>query len=260
MNNKLTIAAIFRDESMILEEWLEHYKVRGVDHIFLINDGSKDSFEKILKPYIDSGFVSMFNCQESRDLMGRQNICYNNILRPLFPSMDWLLLIDLDEFVWNTEHPSLKAYLNKAELKGVDTINIFMDDFGSSGMELQPPSVVESFTHRAKRPKKLSNLFKTKSLVRVKNIKTLGFVSTRTGHEKRRINLEEETIRLNHYKFQSRERWEKVVLPRGSANAAEHIHRRHSDCFWRTHDARCNKVEDFGLIKQNEKYGCKYKT
>ena len=39
----LSIVAIFKNESWILKEWIEHYLNQGVDHFFLIDNGSTDN-------------------------------------------------------------------------------------------------------------------------------------------------------------------------------------------------------------------------
>ena len=48
-----SIGAIFKNESHILKEWVEHYLFHGVDHMFLINDKSTDNYLEILEPYIN---------------------------------------------------------------------------------------------------------------------------------------------------------------------------------------------------------------
>ena len=54
----LSIVAIFKNESWILKEWIEHYLNQGVDHFFLIDNGSTDNYHTILQPYIDNKQVS----------------------------------------------------------------------------------------------------------------------------------------------------------------------------------------------------------
>jgi hypothetical protein len=44
----LSVAAIFKNESKILKEWIEHYFLHGVEHIYLINDHSTDDFLAVL--------------------------------------------------------------------------------------------------------------------------------------------------------------------------------------------------------------------
>jgi hypothetical protein len=52
----LTIGAIFKNESHCLQEWIEHHIFHGVEHFYLLNDGSTDEYMKILQPYIN--FIS----------------------------------------------------------------------------------------------------------------------------------------------------------------------------------------------------------
>ena len=56
----LSIVAIFKNESWILEEWLNHYINEGVEHFFLIDNDSNDDYLSILKPFIDKKQVTLF--------------------------------------------------------------------------------------------------------------------------------------------------------------------------------------------------------
>ena len=53
MNFVLAIVAMFKNESSILESWIEHYIKEGVQHFYLIDNGSTDDYQKILNPYMD---------------------------------------------------------------------------------------------------------------------------------------------------------------------------------------------------------------
>lgn len=258
--HNLCVAAIFRNESLILQEWLEHYRARGVSHIYLIDDRSSDDYMTVLQPYLKSGFVSLHHCEESTDKPGRQDVCYNRVLGPMFPEINWLLLVDVDEFVWDENNLSLVPVTKEMDKINKSIYRVFMDDYGDNGHVLQPASVVSSFTRRAARIFTLGK-FCCKSLVKVSCLSKLGFITTRVRNEtsERRKQTPNSVLRLNHYKLQSRERWEKIVVPRGSANATENVHHRHSKKYWDTNTKRFNKVEDLGLVTQNKKYGCEYK-
>jgi len=54
----LVVCAVFKNESHILTEWIEHYLKRDVDHIFLIDDFSTDAYLPKLEPYMDK--VTLF--------------------------------------------------------------------------------------------------------------------------------------------------------------------------------------------------------
>ena len=48
-----SVASMFKNESWSLKEWIEHYKLHGADHVYLVDDFSDDDYLPILQPYID---------------------------------------------------------------------------------------------------------------------------------------------------------------------------------------------------------------
>lgn len=56
---KALICPMFRDEEGFLSEWVAYYQMHGFDHIILYNDNSIDNSLDELKPWIQSGFVSI---------------------------------------------------------------------------------------------------------------------------------------------------------------------------------------------------------
>ena len=54
----LGILTYFKNERSILYEWLTHYKKWGVDHVWLIDNGSQDNYD--ITKFIDSGFVTIY--------------------------------------------------------------------------------------------------------------------------------------------------------------------------------------------------------
>lgn len=52
--------AIFKNETMNLKMWLDHYLWQGVEHFYLIDNGSTDNPMTILQEYIDKGIVSYY--------------------------------------------------------------------------------------------------------------------------------------------------------------------------------------------------------
>ena len=61
MINFLSTIAIFKNEEDILDEWIRHHLWQGVEHFYLINNGSTDNYLEILQPYIDSQKVTLYN-------------------------------------------------------------------------------------------------------------------------------------------------------------------------------------------------------
>ena len=60
----LSVLSIFKNETMNLKIWIEHYLWQGVEHFYLIDNGSDDDPLTILKEYIDNGIVSYYYLPE----------------------------------------------------------------------------------------------------------------------------------------------------------------------------------------------------
>ena len=56
----LSVMAIFKNETMNLKLWIEHYLWQGVEHFYLIDNGSNDNPLSILQEYIDNGIVTYY--------------------------------------------------------------------------------------------------------------------------------------------------------------------------------------------------------
>ena len=56
----LSVLAQFKNETMNLKVWIEHYLWQGVEHFYLIDNGSTDNPLSILQEYINRGIVSYY--------------------------------------------------------------------------------------------------------------------------------------------------------------------------------------------------------
>jgi hypothetical protein len=77
----LSVGAMFKNEEHAIVEWIEHYLYHGVQHFYLINDGSTDTSVMKLQPYIDKGLVTLFNV-DCKYYLGRQMDLYNTHILP----------------------------------------------------------------------------------------------------------------------------------------------------------------------------------
>jgi len=48
---KLSVLAMFKNEGMIIEEWFKHYLDEGVEHFYLIDNGSTDDYESKIEKF-----------------------------------------------------------------------------------------------------------------------------------------------------------------------------------------------------------------
>lgn len=247
----LSVGALFKNEGLILKEWIEHHLFHSIEHFYLINDQSTDNSVQVLQEYIDKGIVTLYN--SSREYyLGRQRDMYNEFILPNLTKKltKWLLIIDLDEFMWSPIHIKLATLLKTCEHFGQIQVNHTL--FGSNGYIEQPKTVVQSFTKRSKEQSTnspngnfkyfVNSSYDFKSL----NVHHASFVNKEyeTQHSEF-VLLGPEYFILNHYCVQSLEFWKKIKCTRGDSD--NYLIRSENDF----HKFDINDVDDFELVKQN---------
>ena len=112
INIKVCICTIGKNENKYVIEFIEYYKKYGVDKIFLYdnNDNNGEKFDEILKKYISIGFVEIINF---RGLIGAQIKEYKDCYKNNYIYYDWLIFIDMDEFIFLNNFRNIKKFLNK---------------------------------------------------------------------------------------------------------------------------------------------------
>jgi len=244
----LAVGAMFKNESLILREWIEHYLLRGVNHFYLINDNSTDEFEPVLEPYINRGLVTLFHADVSYYL-GRQRDMYNTFLLPKVKNreMKWFLIVDIDEYVWSPKTRHLPTVLQEYHHEG--QVQVEQTLFGSNGYLTQPASIVSSFTKRsAKLIEGGYKYFINTSF----SFTSLNIHHATFEHKQDEINSfkmsTHDWFRMNHYSCQSKWYWDTIKCTRGDG---DHYRVRKPDEFILVD---CNDVQDTFLRDQNNGY------
>ncbi len=250
MKYEFTVAAMFKNEEHALAEWIEHYLYHGAQHIFLIDDDSDDNSVGIIQKYIreKDGFITLFHANKWPMHLGRQRDIYNHFILPLINEKisKWMLICDLDEFMWSRLYVDLKDALRTcSRLSQIQVNHTF---FGSSGHIQQPSSVVKHFTFRENTPSILLKYFvnsdyKFSSL----NIHNATYVNGDDSvNTFIKLDNENEYFVLNHYKLQSFYFWKNVKCTRGDSD--NYLKRTVEDFFYFDK----NEVQDLGLWEQNK--------
>lgn len=259
----LSILAIFKNESHVLNEWIEHYLMEGVEHFFLIDNGSTDDYLAKLKPYLDEGLISL-NSDASK---WAQVELYNTYFNEFKDKTEWLIICDLDEFVYSRrKYSSIAAFLKSLSNK-VGMVQIPWKMFGSSGYIEQPASVVKSFSHRCLYNNKKNETMLDEERIFCKPIVRTNFVeslhvhfahvgkSRKVAADKKRIKekteylpinekiLKRSFLHLNHYPIQSKDWFMKVKATRGAANMEKYENFRDLEYFDR-YDLDSNELLD----------------
>jgi hypothetical protein len=200
----LVVVSMFKNENMILKEWLDHHISVGVQHFYLLDNGSTDDYATILKHYQDNGMVTLFvdpsrytdeQCQRQKapsydhtqkriiytteDNRHTQELLLNRYFLAIIKALaTWVLVIDQDEYMFSTQD-TLRGVLSSVDGK-CSSIWVPWRVFGSGGHKKQPPSIRKGFLHmRPFHEQKELAINKNvrgngKSITRVSSIKRLG--------------------------------------------------------------------------------------
>lgn len=223
------IMAIFKNETMVLKTWLEHYIWQCVDHFYLIDNGSTDEPLTILQSYIDKGLVTYYYRPE--------RFCQAQHYRYIFDSENlkdcckWLCICDLDEFFFGTEQPLAKELDN---FDNYDVINTHSFFYGSDGLIDQPEDIRTAIVHRTDDIVNGNKyIFKPSSVKDSSEVWIHWLVEPGTYQKKNGINSTDNDtkIRLNHYVVQSLEYFQEVKMTRGDVSVSQNENIRTLDVF-----------------------------
>ena len=238
---------MFKNESHALKEWIEHYIFHGVDHFYLLNDESDDNYYEILKPYIDKKIITLFDLKWDR-YFNRQEDIYNHYILPRIKESKWILICDLDEFMWSPMNIDLKHVLNMSD--HLATIQVVQTLYGSNNHITQPKSIIHSFTKRRDCQYGYGRTHNYKYFINstypFKKLRVHSAIPANEYDEKNRwLILYEPYYVLNHYSCQSREWFQKKC----DRTDADHFKKLTMDDF---PEFDLNEVEDTRLSDQNK--------
>jgi len=284
----LCLIAIFKNETQIIKEWVNHYLNQGVQKIFLIDNGSSDNYFSIIEPYIKNNIIYLVKDSKPQS----QTELYNKYFLNLCKRYTWAIICDLDEFIYaKNGFKKISGYLEYInKYKYISQIFIPWKMFGSNGYntldKLQPESVIKIFTKRFDYSKnKIVNgiTFKenndiftyTKCIVKTKYLLKLNIHShimipnfnnyynfitpfkINNIHKSKsfcKVNeniLNNSFLNLNHYAIQSLDYFTRVKMTR---NDAVHLKNVRNKEYFNSYDNNCNDKDDNELSKISNTY------
>jgi len=173
----LSLLATFKNESMNLRVWLEHYLWQGVEHFYLIDNGSTDNPMEILQEYIDKNLVSYYYLpiQDSIQLIYSQE--------KIFEKSFWLIICDLNDFFYGIDK-SLNKKLQSLEYYGKITCNCCVFEILENKHDIRIDAIYSDLNLN----ENIRHIFRTNCISNINQ-----FVSNKL------IRIANKLIRLNHY-------------------------------------------------------------
>jgi len=223
----LACLAIFKNETLNLRIWLEHYLWQGVEHFYLIDNGSTDGpVGGVLQPYMDRGLVTY----EFRPEPHVQPQHYAHMYRAhrIADRAEWLLVCDLDEFMFAPEH-NLAGRLRWWDQLGVDAVYVHWLMFGSAEFHTDTERAGLGLDDTTGHPRDVRLLTRRQAAHHADHKYV---VRTRIVRDPRqiwihrvldhapgdRIAFDDTGLRLHHYQTQSRFYFGRVKATRGDAD------------------------------------------
>ena len=268
----LEVLAIFKNEAHILNEWVYHYLSQGADRVNLIDNGSEDNFLEILQPYLLDGRVRLWSDPRKYILFK----AYNERLALLRKESAWLIVCDLDEFIYaRRPFSSIRDYLHSLPFR-VSCVQLPWKNFGSAGRKTQPQDVRCKFIYRVnyalRRPSRgmEGDRICCKYIARLSRVRNLCLhradlfwgsnllpngqcVDSNDFQDISEKILKSSSLHLNHYFLQSEEYFFKVKASRGDAVSPTGDDLRTSEFFSRFdfNDIKDDELSRIALAQEN---------
>ena len=212
-NLKVCLCTIGKKENKYVREFISHYKQYSVDKIFIYdnNDLGDEKFETVILDYINNKLVEIINVRGKIKAQKKVLIdCYKTNKK----IYDWLIILDMDEFIFLKNFGSIKTFLSDKRFLKCNIIylnRVFHTD--NNQIYYKNISLFKRF------PKYTTNVTSVKSILRgrgfnikFENIHIINFNCTACNGFGNFINKSEKLtdfkyFYFNHFYFKSTEEY-----------------------------------------------------
>ncbi len=148
---ELAAACIIKNEARYVPEWIAYHMARGIQYFLFYDNQSTDDLAHAIAPFVAQGIARVIpwpnfviDPEIRRQAWHEQNAAYTHAARALAGVAEWLICIDMDEFVATVDDRPIPRHLG--DLPGRDLLTLYWVNFGSSGHDSsQPGLVIETF-------------------------------------------------------------------------------------------------------------------
>lgn len=222
----LSIISMFKNESEIIEEWIIHYLKEGVNHFYLIDNGSTDNYIHILNKY--SQYIDLIVDDFRSEKPGTQNILINKHFKEkIISETEWILICDIDEYVYNREnYKTISFFLDELQEK-ISQIILPWKIFSSNNNIETPNSLISNLTMCGSKIRLeggyCKSITRTSKILNLEchrnSIKGGDIIYSNLCSIKEDYNIKEQKLALNHYMFISENYYKNIKCERGGGQS-----------------------------------------
>ncbi|GGX57565.1 hypothetical protein GCM10007385_28080 [Tateyamaria omphalii] len=143
------IVGCMKNEAPYIVEWVAYHRAMGVDNFLIYTNGCEDGTSEILDRLQDMGVIQHRNNDNWKGNSPQQYALNQSLKEPLIKNADWIIHIDVDEFMnVRTGNGTLQDFFDAVP----DATNVAMTWrlFGHNGVtELKDEFVIDQFDHCA---------------------------------------------------------------------------------------------------------------
>lgn len=177
------VAAIAKLENRYVAEWVRHYLNFGFDRVIIVdnNDLDGETVSSAIRPYIESKRVLLEN---RRGQLFNQKEIYKDVYRKYGKECDWIMFVDIDEFIRSDRYFDIKQFLSQEKFNNFKYIRICWKTFTDSGIiKINGNYSITRFTIPFQDQFSLMSR-RCKSIYRTKDLEILNNLSVHTSHLK----------------------------------------------------------------------------
>lgn len=156
--NKLSIMAIFKNEELYLEEWLQYHIKEGINHFYLYSNDKNMEKYNFLDKYQDKITIIPWINVKIKKHSTVQRDAYTHCIKNYINECDFLLMLDIDEFLVSLlKNKKVIDIVNKFDKNKVKAVNLQRYNFGANGHIKKPYGRV---MHNYKKHEKICSSYK----------------------------------------------------------------------------------------------------
>lgn len=148
--DKVLLCAIAKQENLYIKEWVEYHLKLGFDHITIYDNNEPDGerISDVVGCYPNVNIIDFRGKhQKSCEMqVAAYNACYKGA-----GAYDWVMFMDIDEFLWFKDYNSIKPFLEQHWVKKANVIRFHWKCYSDNGkLKYEDLPVMERFTEECK--------------------------------------------------------------------------------------------------------------